>query len=175
MPLVVPEVNGTARDEHDGIIAESPTVRTIQLTVALKPLARCSGARRVRITTYQSASGRSRPRWKAARRSLRPSTTSSMDWEYDGVEFDEEAKLRQETLKILELPATADQRQSACACRSIVGHAEAVWVETEDALSSGVQRSLLAAAPGISHVAARPTPGQAAGRDDVLVGPRASR
>ena len=57
-----------------------------------------------------------------------------MDWEFDGVEFDEEVKLREETRKILELP---DLPVSATCVRVpvVVGHAEAVWIETETPLS----------------------------------------
>ena len=55
-----------------------------------------------------------------------------MDWDFDGVEFDEESKLREETRKIMELP---DLPVSATCVRVpvMVGHAEAVWVETEAA------------------------------------------
>ena len=57
-----------------------------------------------------------------------------MDWDFDGEEFDEEAKLREETRKILELP---ELPVSATCVRVpvLVGHAEAVWVETEQPLS----------------------------------------
>ena len=57
-----------------------------------------------------------------------------MDWDFDGEEFDEEAKLRDETRKILELP---ELPVSATSVRVpvLVGHAEAVWVETEEPLS----------------------------------------
>ena len=50
-----------------------------------------------------------------------------------------------------------------------VGHAESVWVETEEPLTPGQARELLAVAPSV-QVEEFPTPGQAAGRDDVLVG-----
>ena len=57
-----------------------------------------------------------------------------MDWDFDGVEFDEEEKLREETRKILELPALP---VSATCVRVpiLVGHAEAVWIETKEPLS----------------------------------------
>ena len=51
----------------------------------------------------------------------------------------------------------------------VVGHAEAVWIETEEALSPEEATALLSAAPGIT-VVDLPTPGKAAGRDDVLAG-----
>ena len=51
----------------------------------------------------------------------------------------------------------------------LVGHLEAVWIETEDALSPDDARSLLGSAPGV-RVVDIPSPAQAAGIDDVLVG-----
>ena len=51
----------------------------------------------------------------------------------------------------------------------MVGHAEAVWIETEDDLSPEQARALLGAAPSV-RVDDFPSPGKAAGIDDVLVG-----
>jgi aspartate-semialdehyde dehydrogenase len=51
----------------------------------------------------------------------------------------------------------------------LVGHAEAVWLETEEPLGPERATALLAAAPGI-RLEQFPTPGGAAGGDDVLVG-----
>jgi aspartate-semialdehyde dehydrogenase len=51
----------------------------------------------------------------------------------------------------------------------LVGHLEAVWIETEDALDPDQAQSLLASAPGV-RVVDFPSPLQAAGQDDVLVG-----
>jgi aspartate-semialdehyde dehydrogenase len=51
----------------------------------------------------------------------------------------------------------------------MVGHAEAVWLETEEPLSAAQARELLAEAPGV-RVDDFPSPGRAAGADDVLVG-----
>ena len=91
-----------------------------------------------------------------------------MDWDYDGVEFDEESKLREETRKILELP---ELPVSASTMRVpvLVGHAEAVWVETEEPLSPERATELLAASPGV-RLEELPTPGSAAAADEVLVG-----
>jgi len=91
-----------------------------------------------------------------------------MDWDFDGEEFDEETKLRAETRKILELP---DLPVSATCVRVpvMVGHAESVWVETAEPLSPERAGELLAAAPGI-RLEDFPSPGSAAGGDDVLVG-----
>ena len=91
-----------------------------------------------------------------------------MDWDFDGVEFDEEEKLREETRKILELPALP---VSATCVRVpvLVGHAEAIWVETQEPLSAAQATAILGAAPGL-RLEQFPTPGAAAGGDEVLVG-----
>jgi aspartate-semialdehyde dehydrogenase len=89
-----------------------------------------------------------------------------MDWDYDGEEFDEEAKLRAETQKILELPALPIS-VSCMRVPVMIGHAESVWVETEEPLAPDRARELLGAALTLDDF---PTPGRAAGRDDILVG-----
>jgi aspartate-semialdehyde dehydrogenase len=91
-----------------------------------------------------------------------------MDWDFDGVDFDEEEKLRAETRKILELP----ELPISVTCMRVpvlVGHTEAIWVETQEPLSADAARSLLASAPGI-RVVDMPQPRAAVGSDDVLVG-----
>jgi aspartate-semialdehyde dehydrogenase len=50
-----------------------------------------------------------------------------------------------------------------------VGHAQSVWVETEEPLSPEQAESLLAAAPGVRLVEL-PTPRAATQTEDVLVG-----
>src|SRR5919109_3830147 len=56
VPLVVPEVNGERATEHDGIVA-NPNCSTIQLVCTLAPLHEAAGLRRIRVATYNSASG----------------------------------------------------------------------------------------------------------------------
>src|ERR687884_677019 len=71
-----------------------------------------------------------------------------MDWDFDGQDFDEEHKLRAETRKILELP----ELPISVTCVRVpvlIGHAEAVWVETDDALSPDAARAILHEAPGL--------------------------
>ena len=50
-----------------------------------------------------------------------------------------------------------------------VGHAESVWIETEEPLTPSRARELLSAAPSV-RVEDFPTPGLAAGGDEALVG-----
>ena len=56
VPLVVPEVNAHAFNEHTGIIA-NPNCSTIQMVVALKPLHDEVRIKRIVVTTFQSVSG----------------------------------------------------------------------------------------------------------------------
>ncbi|MGO2908799.1 MAG: aspartate-semialdehyde dehydrogenase [Leuconostoc citreum] len=56
VPLVVPEVNEAALNNHHGIIA-NPNCSTTQMVVALEPIRRAYGLRRVIVSTYQAASG----------------------------------------------------------------------------------------------------------------------
>ncbi|MDH5526897.1 MAG: aspartate-semialdehyde dehydrogenase [Nitrospirota bacterium] len=56
VPLVVPEVNPEALQNHIGIIA-NPNCSTIQMVVALKPLHDAATIRRIVVSTYQSVSG----------------------------------------------------------------------------------------------------------------------
>jgi aspartate-semialdehyde dehydrogenase len=167
IPLVVPEVNGNRAAEHDGIVA-NPNCCTIPLTCVLKPLHEAAGIRRVRIATYQSVSGAGTKEMERLRAEPPASHDLRMDWEFDGVEFDEESKLRAETRKIMELPELAI---SATCVRVpvLVGHAESVWIEFEQPLSAGDAARILSSAPSV-RVEEFPTPGKATGIDDVLVG-----
>ena len=167
VPLVVPEVNGDRALEHDGIVA-NPNCCSIPLTCVLKPLHDAAGLARVRVATYQSASGAGAQRMEQLRAQEPAEGDLEMRWDFDGEEFDEETKIRAETRKILELPGLP---VSATCVRVpvMVGHAESVWIETLQPLTPGEARQLLAAAPSV-RVEDFPTPGAAAGIDEVLVG-----
>ena len=127
-----------------------------------------AGLARVRLATYQSVSGAGAQAMERLRNEASDSHDLRMDWDFDGEEFDEESKLRAETRKILELP---DLPISATCVRVpiMVGHAEAVWIETDRPLSADDARELLEGAPTV-RVTDFPTPAQAAGEDEVLVG-----
>jgi aspartate-semialdehyde dehydrogenase len=167
IPLVVPEVNGGRARENEGIVA-NPNCCTIPLTIALKPLHDAAGLARVRVSTYQSMSGAGAHRMEELRATPSAEAQLDMDWDYDGVDFDEEVKLRAETRKILELP---DLPISVTSVRVpvLIGHTEAVWVETDEHLSPEDARSLLSEAPGVRFEDV-PRPRDAVGANDVLVG-----
>lgn len=59
VPLVVPEVNAQDIKKHRGIIA-NPNCSTIQMVVALWPIYKKVGIKRVVVTTFQAASGAGR-------------------------------------------------------------------------------------------------------------------
>ena len=167
IPLVVPEVNGERALGHDGIVA-NPNCCSIPLTMTLKPLHDAAGLARVRVSTYQSMSGAGAQSMEELRRTPSGEGNLAMDWDFDGEEFDEESKLRDETRKILELPVLPI---SATCVRVpvLIGHAEAVWVETEETLSAEDARRVLGDAAGI-RLQDFPTPRDAVDVDDVLVG-----
>jgi aspartate-semialdehyde dehydrogenase len=126
------------------------------------------GLVRVRVSTYQSVSGAGAGRMEELHATPSAEGNLAMDWDFDGEEFEEESKLRAETRKILELP---DLPISATCVRVpvLVGHAEAVWIETEERLSAEDAQALLGGAAGL-RLKDFPTPRDAVGIDDVLVG-----
>jgi aspartate-semialdehyde dehydrogenase len=166
IPLVVPGVNNDALD--GGPIVANPNCSAIQLSCVLKPLHDAAGLRSVRLATYQSMSGAGDAGIERLRATEPLKANLAMDWELEGDEFDEESKLRAETRKILGLPALPIQ---ATCIRTpvLVGHGQAIWVETEERLSPKQARTILAQAPHV-RIHELATPGDAAGKDEVLVG-----
>jgi aspartate-semialdehyde dehydrogenase len=166
VPLVVAGVNDRVLDQDE--IVANPNCSAIQLSCVLKPLHDAAGLKRVRLATYQSASGAGDAGIERLRATPIADADLAMDWELEGDEFSEESKLRAETRKILGLPELA--LQATCVrVPVLVGHAQAIWLETEETLSADQARALLAASSSV-RVAEFPTPRDAAGEDDVLVG-----
>ncbi len=172
-PLVVPEVNGARvldALERDRIVA-NPNCCTIPLTCVLKPLHDAAGLERVHVATYQSVSGAGAQRMEQLRAEDPADHDLVMDWSWEGDESDEEAKLRAEARKILELP-TLPLSATCVRVPVMVGHSEAVWVELARDLSADAAAEILRSAPGVRvlDLPSFPTPAAAAGDDDVLVG-----
>jgi aspartate-semialdehyde dehydrogenase len=166
IPLVVPGVNDRALE--GGRIVANPNCSAIQLSCVLKPLHDAAGLRRVRLATYQSMSGAGDAGIERLRAVAPLEADLAMDWELEGDEFSEESKLRAETRKILDLPDLP--LQAACVrIPVLVGHGQAIWVETEERLSPDQARSILGRAPHL-RLEDFPTPASAAGQDDILVG-----
>ncbi len=166
IPLVVAGVNDAAAG--DAPVVANPNCSAIQLSCVLKPLHDAAGLARVRLATYQSMSGAGDAGIERLRAVEPMRADLAMDWDFDGEEFSEEWKLRAETQKILDLPELA--LQATCVrVPVLVGHAQAVWLETERPLAPAQAAEILAAAPHV-ELADLPTPGSAAGGDSVLVG-----
>jgi aspartate-semialdehyde dehydrogenase len=166
IPLVVAGVNDDALD--GGRIVANPNCSAIQLACVLKPLHDAAGLRRVRLATYQSMSGAGDAGVERLRAVEPTQADLAMDWPLVGDEFDEEYKLRAETRKILGLPELPVQ--AACVrVPVLVGHAQAIWVETEERVSPEQAREILGSAPHV-RIHDFATPADAAGQDEVLVG-----
>src|ERR671914_1406244 len=179
VPLVVPEVNAEALQDHNGIIA-NPNCSTIQMVVSLAPIAREFGVSKVVVSTYQAVSGAGRSGVEALESGREDAFPKPIQGNaiplIGGVGEDgyttEEAKMRQESRKILSLP---DLPVFPTAVRIPVhtGHSESVYVETERDVSLQEVLEVLREAPGISFsgdAADFPTPIEAAGEPGVSVG-----
>jgi aspartate-semialdehyde dehydrogenase len=193
VPLVVSEVNPEALDNHHGIVA-NPNCSTMQMVVALKPLHDAAGIERLVISTYQAVSGTGKRAVDELleqshallhEREISPPSEYAHQIAFNVLPHagsfakgedhtDEERKLINETRKILDDPAI---RVSATCVRVpvVIGHSEAVNVQTREPLSPERARELLAAARGVTvlddpEVASYPLAIDAAGKDDVFVG-----
>jgi len=169
-PLVVPEVNGARAFEaiETTRVVANPNCSTIPLTCVVKPLHDAAGLRRVRLSTYQAVSGAGAQRMERLRAEPVEQHDLEFDWTWEGDETEEESKIRAEARKILELP---ELPLSATTVRVpvLVGHAQSVWIETEEPLSPERAEAVLAGAPSVRLVDT-PSPLAAAETEDVLVG-----
>lgn len=198
VPLVVPEVNPEAAFNHKGLIA-NPNCSTIQMVVALEPLHRAAGLKRVVVATYQSVSGagkeavdeliaqseailnnkefvKERIPYKGAKKNHQ--IAFNMVPHIDVFDEDdytkEEMKMIRETRKIMgisDLPITA----TTVRVPSLNGHSEAINVELNSPLSPQEAREVLAGAPGIivmddPEELLYPMPVLTEGKDEVFVG-----
>ena len=167
VPLVVPEVNpgDIAQHRPRGIIA-NPNCSTIQMVVALKPIADAAGLERVVVSTYQSVSGKGQKgieelsrqtadilnarevKVEAFAHRIAFNVLPQIDDFTENGYTKEEMKMVNETRKIMHLPAL---RISATAVRVPVffGHSESVNVTTTRKLGAAQARELLAKAPGV--------------------------
>lgn len=186
VPLVVPEINAETISDNSYIIA-NPNCSTIQMVLALMPLHRRYGIRRVVVATYQSVTGSG------------AAAAKQLDEEQKGIKGErvyphqihlnlfphggkflengyttEEQKLVDETRKIL---GDEDINVTATVVRVPVfgGHSEAVNVELKESFELREISELLAATPGITvqddiKNNLYPMPLLAEGKNDVFVG-----
>ena len=191
VPLVVPEVNPEdARNAPRRIIA-NPNCTTIQMVVALAAIERISHIRKVRVATYQSASGAgasameelttqhaqlaagAEPTVGKFAYQLAYNLIPHVDVFTENDYTREEMKMLNETQKIMH----SDVLVSATCVRVPVmrAHSESIWIETERPVSVEEARAAFAAAPGVvvqddPAFNRYPMPLFAAGQDPVYVG-----
>lgn len=196
VPLVVPEVNAKDIKKHKGIIA-NPNCSTIQMVVALWPIYKKAGIKRVVVTTLQASSGAGRGAVEQLEdeltqiaaggfSNLQVKIEKSMPQQLgynvfphiggfaDDDYTSEEWKLVKETHKIMHDPKI---KISATTVRVPVrtGHSEAVYLETKEVIAPEKVRQILSKAPGIIVIDdpknnLYPMPKDVEGRDETFVG-----
>ena len=187
LPLVVPEVNGHILTPDDKIIA-NPNCSTIQMVVALNPIHKRFGIRRIIVSTYQAVSGtgmkavkqyKDEANGRIPEQQIYPHTIFANCLPHCDIFLEndytkEEMKLVHETRKIMGVP---DMPVSATAVRVpvLAGHSESVNIELASDTELSEIKSILADAPGVilyDNPGANqyPMPLLAEGRDEVWVG-----
>jgi aspartate-semialdehyde dehydrogenase len=202
VPLVIPEINAEDVRQNRGVIA-NPNCTTTVMLMALYPLHRAFDVRRVFATSFQAVSGSGARGVEALSRQIRaaaPSEDSSskpgstipaatptvyphpiafnllphIDSFLESGYTKEEAKMQDETRKIMHLP---ELRVSATCVRVPVyrAHSVAVSAEFERSVSVEQAREVLAKAPGLELVDEPqsnryPMPLSVAGKDNCQVG-----
>ncbi|MDD5130255.1 MAG: aspartate-semialdehyde dehydrogenase [Candidatus Omnitrophica bacterium] len=197
VPLVVPEVNPQDVKKHKGIIA-NPNCSTVQMVVALNPLHKKFGIKKIIVTTLQASSGAgigavhqlneetgliAQGEFKSvqvqAKNKYMPQQLAYNCFPHIGsfVEGDytnEEWKLVNETHKIMHAPKI---KISATTVRIPVrtGHSESVYIETAKPVTPEQAKKILAKAPGIILMDEvknnlYPMPKDVEGRDETFVG-----
>jgi len=193
IPLIVPEVNphAIAGYKNKGIIA-NPNCSTIQMVVALNPIHKKFGIKRIVVSTYQAVSGTG----KKAIDELFDQTRALINfigWEnrvyphriafnclphidvfQDNGYTKEEMKMVNETRKIFE-DDTIGVTATTVRIPVFFSHSESINVETRSSFSVDEVTALLENAPGVKVVDdpknnLYPLAIDAAGKDETLVG-----
>lgn len=173
IPLVVPEVNESELHNHNGIIA-NPNCSTIQMVVALEPIRKKYGLKKVIVSTYQAVSGAG----ANAIKEMKDQSTAVLkgedftpeilpcgsDKKHYQIAFNaipqidkfqdngftfEEMKMINETKKIM---AMSDLNVAATCVRIPVetGHSESVFIEVEqEGLTVTEMKNILKDSPGV--------------------------
>ncbi len=169
VPLIIPEVNGEDIANHKGIIA-NPNCATIIGLVAVNPLHKLGGIKRMVVSTYQSSSGagigglRELEAQMAAIGAGEPvGEPKAFAYQlacnlipqiggFDEVGYtSEEMKMQNEGRKIMHLP----ELRVNCTCVRVPvmrSHSESITLEFEREVSVEAAREALAAAPGVKLV-----------------------
>jgi aspartate-semialdehyde dehydrogenase len=191
VPLVIPEINGEDVRKHRGLIA-NPNCTTAVALMAIYPLHRVFGVRRVFAASYQAVSGSGARAIRELKEQVEASTQGRqlmaqvfphpiafnvlphVDVFLEGGYTKEEMKMQNEGRKIMHLP---EFRASVTCVRVPVyrAHSVAVHAEFEKPVSVEQAREVLAKAPGLELVDEPqknryPMPLNVAGKDNCEVG-----
>ncbi len=186
-PLVVPQINLNAIGPNNKIIA-NPNCSTIQMVMALAPLHKKFGIKRLVISTYQSVTGTGKAAVEQMEEERNTGSASDMVYKYpidknciphcdvflDNGYTKEEMKLVHETRKILgdnNIAITA----TAVRVPVVGGHSESVNVEFKNPFTLAQVKELLSQSPGVKleddiDNFVYPMPLNAINKDEVLVG-----
>ena len=165
VPLVVPEVNAEDALNAPRRIIANPNCTTIQMVVALAALEKVAHIRRVRVATYQSASGAGatamaeleaqhaslangeEPKGEKFAYQLAFNVIPHIDVFTENDYTKEEMKMFNETRKIMH----SDIKVSATCVRVPVmrAHSEAIWVEFDRPVTPAEARAAFEAAEGV--------------------------
>ncbi|MGB5244547.1 MAG: aspartate-semialdehyde dehydrogenase [Lutimonas sp.] len=184
--LVVPEINANVLTKDDKIIA-NPNCSTIQMVVALAPLHKKYGIKRLVISTYQSITGTGVKAVKQLENEFK-GEQGEMAYAYqihknaipqcDVFEENgytkEEMKLVRETKKILN-DNTIAVTATAVRIPVVGGHSESINIEFNSEVNVADIKKLLSDSPGVvlqddPAKGEYPMPLYAHGKDDVFVG-----
>jgi len=193
VPLVVPEVNphAVAGYTNKGIIA-NPNCSTIQMIVALAPIHRKVGIKRIVVSTYQAVSGTGKkaidelqqqteaiikkesPQRKVYPHRIAFNCLPQIDVFLENGYTKEEMKMVNETRKILE-DETIAVTATTVRVPVFYGHSESVNIETRKPITADEVRTLLKTAPGVIVAddpsrGVYPMPIDAVGKDETFVG-----
>lgn len=184
--LVIPEINADVLTKEDKIIA-NPNCSTIQMLVALAPLQKKYGIKRIVVSTYQSITGTG---VKAVRQleneyagekgemayhyQIHRNAIPHCDVFEENGYTKEEMKLVRETKKILRNDSI-NVTATAVRIPVVGGHSESVNVELNSDFDLREARELLAKSPGLvlqdnTDTNTYPMPLYAHGKDEVFVG-----
>ena len=191
VPLVVPECNAEDALCCPKRIIANPNCTTIIMLVALQPILRLSPIRRIRVATYQAASGAGAAAMAELEEQYRQvlngeevtvsrfphqlamNMIPQVDVFTENDYTKEEMKMFNETRKILH----SDVRTSATCVRvpSLRSHSESIWIETDEPLDPAIVRETLKKAKGVVVIdeplkGKYPMPLYVAGKDEVFVG-----
>ncbi len=184
--LVVPEINADALTKEDKIIA-NPNCSTIQMVVALDPLHRKYGIKRIVVSTYQSVTGtgvkavdqlqnerKGIEGEMAYKYTIDMNVIPQIDVFLENGYTKEEMKMVNETRKIMRDESI---RLTSTTVRIPVmgGHSESVNVEFEKDFDLDEVKQLLSTSPGVTvqdnpEKQIYPMPLWAHEKDDVFVG-----